>query len=202
LYLLDDDMRVFEMQKAGDIYTYSYATSGDFSGEMTFLTFGVKPGEYWDEYFISSAVKVIAKPDLSKLAWLQYTRDPILFLSPGATYTLGVEGLFSDGTAYNLTGSQLGTVYSSSDPSVAVVSSDGTLEALSAGEATITAALSLKETHNFTEHYLVSALTGEKIENPFFRLAELCMVASPEEMCSVVLSVKHQPTGPEQKSCC
>jgi Ca2+-binding RTX toxin-like protein/pimeloyl-ACP methyl ester carboxylesterase len=139
LYLIDSDMRMFEMQKAGDIFTFSYATSDDYSGEMTFQAYGSAAGDDWDEFFVSDAVKVIVKPDLSNLTWFRYTRDPRLFLSAGTEYSLDVAGLFSDGSTYNLTGSQLGTSYASSDPSVAAVSEDGTVLALSPGSATITA---------------------------------------------------------------
>jgi hypothetical protein len=59
-----------------------------------------------------------------------------------------VNGRFFDRAAsgdvsYELTGSRYGTSYSSGDPSVAAVSADGTLVALSPGEAEITAINSL-----------------------------------------------------------
>jgi hypothetical protein len=93
--------------------------------------------------------KPITRPDLSKLPSLkflgmEYAKGSELLLYVGDKSLLRVNGRFFDKTAsedvtYDLTGSQYGTAYVSSDPSVAAVSRDGTLVALTAGKAEITA---------------------------------------------------------------
>jgi hypothetical protein len=93
--------------------------------------------------------KTIAKPDLLKLALLEflgmeYAKGSEIVLYVGDKSILRVNGRFFDKAAsedvtYDLTGSQYGTSYSSSAPSVATVSDDGTLVALVAGKAEIMA---------------------------------------------------------------
>lgn len=63
-------------------------------------------------------------------------------LAVGETLQLMVLGVFNDGSQDDLTGSFRGTAYGSSAPAVVMVSPDGVLTALSAGEAEITAASS------------------------------------------------------------
>jgi small GTP-binding protein len=70
-------------------------------------------------------------------------------------------------------------------------------------EATIASALALKDTHNFTDHYTASALTGDNIENPFFRLAQLCMAACGDDVSSVIVLPTPRGAAPEGKrDCC
>jgi small GTP-binding protein len=64
-----------------------------------------------------------------------------------------------------------------------------------------TAAL-LKETHDFSEHYLVSAQSGERIEEPFFRLVELCAKRHNEERTPMLLLRSRRAEEAEKGGCC
>jgi hypothetical protein len=98
---------------------------------------------------VTGVRKAVPKPDPSVLPSLEflgmeYAAGGGLSLSVGDRRLLRVNGRFFDRAAsgdvsYELTGSRYGTSYSSGDPSVAAVSADGTLVALSPGKAEITA---------------------------------------------------------------
>jgi hypothetical protein len=131
--------------------------------------------------------KPIPRPDMSKLPSLkflgmEYAKGSEVLLYVGDKSLLRVNGRFFDKTAsedvtYDLTGPQFGTSYVSSDPSVAAVSEEGTLEALTAGKAEITAwnsiDRSVSKVLSVTVHNGEDFYTKPDISRlPFMRLAE------------------------------
>jgi small GTP-binding protein len=68
-------------------------------------------------------------------------------------------------------------------------------------DSAIRAALFLKETHDFSEHCLVSALTGASIEDPFVRLAGLCAKSHSGDPSSFLM-LKGPNANTQKRGCC
>jgi hypothetical protein len=149
--------------------------------------------------------KVIPKPDLSKIKGssmkflgLEYALGNELTLYEGDRYLLRVNGRFSGNAAsgditYELTGSRFGTSYSSSDPTVALVSGDGTLEALSAGRAEITARNGLDRS---AARILSVAVHNEEDFYPKPDLSKLPSMRLIETIAIIDYKDNYAPTGP------
>lgn len=72
-------------------------------------------------------------------ARISVTAPSTILTSAGETVQLAVIATFPDGSAADVTGASSGTVYSTTNPRVAIVSGDGTVTAVASGRALITA---------------------------------------------------------------
>lgn len=113
--------------RSGDIFVFTREIPSDFTGEMRFEAHGtIDDGEDYAEY-TSNVVSILLKPDMSKLTglklstaiWMEPSYEEQFAYPMKSNFFLRAIGVFSDGTEYNLSDPKLGTVISSSAPSIA-----------------------------------------------------------------------------------
>ncbi|GHV40714.1 hypothetical protein FACS1894187_21880 [Synergistales bacterium] len=132
--LLLDGTNINEMTKTdSDTYELTVTLPDDYSGVKRYAIVGFSV----DESFSSNIVEVVVKPNLA-LSKLNVPNGPNFVFSAGLEYNLAVEGEFSDGSVFDVTNSKLGTTYDSDNPSIATVTEDGILKAITPGKTLIT----------------------------------------------------------------
>ena len=102
-----------------DVFVATLKVPDHVAGEARFHAYArVDDGEEYASY-ISNTVTLLVKPDLSKLTRLKFNDEERITFVKEMPFPKMVIGVFSDGSEYNLSSPRLGTVVSSSDPSVA-----------------------------------------------------------------------------------
>ncbi|MBZ4417972.1 choice-of-anchor A family protein [Myxococcus sp. RHSTA-1-4] len=86
----------------------------------------------------SSPRVVLPVVSSAQLSSIQVLNGDATLGGPGSKRKLVVSGRYTDGVTRDITSPALGTVYSTSNPSIATITPDGTLTGISAGIATIT----------------------------------------------------------------
>jgi Synergist-CTERM protein sorting domain-containing protein len=109
--------------------------SPSYSGVSALVVNGTVDGEPVK----SNTLIIVVKPDLSKLSSIEFSKGSQVTYFEGANFSLGVTGTFIDGKMFDISRHELGTQYTTSNPSVAKVSVDGEVEAITPGEVTLTA---------------------------------------------------------------
>jgi Synergist-CTERM protein sorting domain-containing protein len=119
---------------ANDTYELTVTLPDDYSGVRRYVVGGFSG----DESFRSNVVEVVVKPNLNALSRLNVPDGPLFTFSAGLEYQVAVEGEFSDGTLFDVTNSKLGTTYESDNPSIATVTEDGIVKAITPGKTIVT----------------------------------------------------------------
>ena len=86
-----------------------------------------------DEGLLAATSTMVNVTTSAFVGWLKVWPDSVLYLSAGETMPFVVHGVFSDGVERDITTSQCGTTYATTDTSVASIDTQGVLTATAPG---------------------------------------------------------------------
>jgi hypothetical protein len=137
---LEDAVFVFytgdgDVVRNADELSWTVTIPPDFSGFCGFGASGFVDGEV----SISNAAMVFVKPDLTRATEMSFAQGAEASCFEGAEIPLQLKARLDDGREFDISRSEFGTAYTSSNPLAAAISENGLLEAVAPGRSTITA---------------------------------------------------------------
>ncbi len=114
-------------------YEFQFQIDEEFIGSMLIVVWAVNEEGGIEEGSVEISIETDDKPES-----ISITPSGPLYTERGAEVMLYVEGTYPDGVTRDITSHAAGTSYSSADSSIASVTEDGVITAVSVGETTIT----------------------------------------------------------------
>ena len=131
IYLLSQDGAIGVDDSAP--YEFQFQIDEEFIGSMLIVVWAVNEEGGIEEGSVEIRIETDDKPES-----ISITPSGPLYIERGTEVMLYVEGTYPDGVTRDITSHAAGTSYSSADSSIASVTEDGVITAVSVGETTIT----------------------------------------------------------------